>query len=350
LVSLKIAFLCILLLSSCAKVGYVFEQGVGQFSLLMSGVDNEKMLKDPKVKPEHKEKIRKIEKYKKYFYEYFERKTTDIYSETTILKGDAVTYLVISSPFDKIEALEECFIFAGCFPYLGFFKESSAKEFAKDQEEDGLVTYIRPVYAYSTLGNFEDNILSSFFYYDDIGLAELVFHELFHTIFFAKDEVDLNENLANYFGQEMVLDYFKLDEMQKKERKASREKSSNLSMEVVVQAKKLQELYKLKTPKTKKDSEVLLAQFLKESFIPSLEKKCTELGIDFKKCFPLKRSWNNASLAAFLTYEKSMDKIHSIRDSKGLSLKDFFSYIEKEYNSYRDKGSKDSFEAWFLNK
>lgn len=308
------------------------------------------MLKDPKVKPEHKEKIRKIEKYKKYFYDYFDKETTDIYSETTILKDKAVTYLVISSPFDKIEALEECFIFAGCFPYLGFFKESSAREFAKDQESDDLITYVRPVYAYSTLGNFEDNILSSFFYYDDVGLAELVFHELFHTIFFAKSEVDLNENLANYFGQEMVIDFFKMDNDQQERRRALRESNSSLSLEVVKQAKSLQELYKEKSPKSKTESQSILKEFLEVSFRPSVEKKCNELGIEPSQCFPLKREWNNASLAAFLTYEKSMDKIHSIRDSKGLSLKDFFGYIEKEYNSYRDSSSKDSFEVWFLNK
>jgi predicted aminopeptidase len=350
LVPLKLALVSLLLLSSCAKVGYVFEQGVGQFSLLMSGVDNQKMLKDAKVKTEHKEKIRKIEKYKKYFYDYFEKETTDIYSETTILKGKAVTYLVIRSPFDEIKAIEECFIFAGCFPYLGFFKESSALEFAKDQEEDGMVTYVRPVYAYSTLGNFEDNILSSFFYYDDTSLAELIFHELFHTVFFAKDEVDLNENLANYFGQEMVIDYFKMDKKQQDKRSASREKRSDLNLEVVQQVEKLQDLYKKSHPKSKEGGELILRNFMKSTFEPSVQKKCLELSIMLENCFPLKRKWNNASLAAFLTYEKSMDKIKSIRDSKGLSLKDFFGYIEKEYNSYRDSSSKESFEVWFLNK
>ena len=71
------------------------------------------------------------------------------------------------------------------------------------------VTYQRPVYAFSTLGYFEDRILSSFFYFDDFNLSELVFHELFHTIFFMKNNVDLNENLANYFGKELALIYFK---------------------------------------------------------------------------------------------------------------------------------------------
>lgn len=348
MVSLRLAFFCLLFLSSCAKVGYVFEQGVGQISLLMKGVDNEDVLKDPKIKEEHKEKIRKIEKYKRYFYEYFEKKTTDIYSETTMLEGSAVTYLVITSPFHKVEALEECFMFVGCFPYLGFFKEASAKEYAKEKEEEGMITYVRPVYAYSTLGNFEDKILSSFFQYDDIGLAELVFHELFHTIFFAKNEVDLNENLANYFGQEMLLDYFKMSEEEVTKRKAKRDKSAALSQEIVIQTKVLQEKYKSEAPKTKEEAQKILSVFLKENFIPALEKKCAELEIKKKRCFPLVRKWNNASLAAFLTYEKSMDKIHVLRKSKGLSLKDFFGYIEGEYEAYRNSTSKDSFEAWFV--
>ncbi len=338
----------IFLLSSCAKVGYVFEQGVGQFSLLMNGEDNADVLKDPKVKEEHKDKIRKIEKYKKYFYEYFERKSTDIYSETTMLEGDAVTYLVITSPFNKIEAQKECFLFVGCFPYLGFFKKESAKEYAKDQEEDGMVTYIRPVYAYSTLGNFEDKILSSFFHYDDIGLAELVFHELFHTIFFAKNEVDLNENLANYFGQEMVLDYFKMTESQIIDRKEKRQRNSDLSQEIVNHAKALQELYKKSPPKSREEGERLLKEYIESVFKPSVKEKCSELGIEEKRCFALNRKWNNASLAAFLTYEKSMDKIHLLRSSKGLSLKEFFGYIEGEYEAYRNSTSKESFETWFI--
>lgn len=350
MVSLKILlFLSLFLLSSCAKLGYIYEQGTGQFSLLLSGVDNESLLKDPKVKDKHKEKVRKIIKYKKYFYEFFEKKTTNIYTETTILEGDAVTYLVITAPFDKIKAEKECFIFVGCFPYLGFFKLASAKEYAKSKSEEGFVTYIRPVYAYSTLGAFEDNILSSFFYYDDIDLAELVFHELFHTIFFVKDEVDLNENLANHFGQEMVLDYFKLSHEILAKRKISKFKSSKISSEIVKLTKKLQKLYTQKKPKTRTEAEQLLKSYLKSDFVPTLKQKCEEQRIKEESCFALKREWNNASLAAFLTYEKSMDKIRELQKSKNLSLKDFFGHIESSYETYRNGTNKESFEAWLIN-
>ena len=73
--------------------------------------------------------------------------------------------------------------------------------FKKKQEEKDFVTYRRPVTAYSSLGNFDDPILSTFFLFSEKGLIELVFHELYHTLFFVKNQVDLNENLATYFSQ-----------------------------------------------------------------------------------------------------------------------------------------------------
>ncbi|MBT5093001.1 MAG: hypothetical protein HOM21_02085, partial [Halobacteriovoraceae bacterium] len=190
--------------SGCAKFSYLVEQGIGQLKLQSRSKKNSEILKDPTVEESIKDKIKLITKYKEYFYRYWGKPSTGIYSKTTILKGEAVTHLVIVSPADKIEALEECFPLVGCFPYLGFFKKASAKEYASKKSAEGFVTYTRPVYAYSTLGKLEDRILSSFFQYKDSELAELIFHELFHTIFFIKDEVELNENLANYFGQVMA--------------------------------------------------------------------------------------------------------------------------------------------------
>lgn len=193
-----------ILVSSCAKFEYIVDQSVGQISLLTKAVENKKVLKNVKVTKDQKEKILKIEELKKYFYQYWHKKETEIYSKTTFLKNKAVSYLVIGSPYNEIKPIENCFPLMGCFPYLGFFDENDASNFSKELENEGAVVFVRPVYAYSTLGYFTDTILSSFFHYSDYELAELIFHELFHTIFFVKDEVDLNENLANYFSKKNV--------------------------------------------------------------------------------------------------------------------------------------------------
>lgn len=215
--------------SSCSKMSYFVEQGIGQIKIQYTSVKNKEVLNNPEVGLKVKRKIRLIQEYKKWFYHYFGKKKDDIYSRTTFLKSSAVTYLVITSPYNKIEGSKECFLFFGCFPYLGFFEKKSALEYKKDKEKQEFYAYIRPVYAYSTLGYFSDPILSSFFIYDDYSLAETVFHELFHTIFFVKNQVSFNENLANYFGKELTKEYFKNKKqlVEKKEKHLKKSKKMN---------------------------------------------------------------------------------------------------------------------------
>ncbi len=327
------------LLSSCAKLDYLYEQSIGQISLQSKARDNNDVLKNVRIPSDQKEKIKKIEQLKKYFYKYWQKKETLIYSQTTMLQSKAVSYLVIASPFNEIKAEETCFPLMGCFPYLGFFNLASAKDFAKKKEREDFVTWIRPVYAYSTLGYFTDTILSSFFHYNDYELAELIFHELFHTIFFINGQVELNENLANYFAQEMLeeyfkstnqLDYLQIQQKEEIENKALRKLVVNLAME-------LQELYLKILPKNKDESLAILTEFMDKRFKPDVLKKCQELNISPKTCFPLERQWNNASLAAFLTYEKKSDDLEGLQKKLRLDLRGYFAFIDKKYYEFKEQ-------------
>lgn len=339
-----------LLSSGCAKFDYLYEQSVGQMSLLSRGKDNNELLKNVRVPKNQKEKIRKIQELKTHFYRYWGEKETKIYSQTTILKERAVTYLVIASPYEEIKASENCFPVMGCFPYLGFFNINSAKSFAREQESEGKVTWIRPVYAYSTLGYFTDTILSSFFEYDDYELAELIFHELFHTIFFVKNQVDLNENLANYFSKQMLEEYFisiKQEDFLHFEQKKD-EDSKKVSQLVVQLAAELQEHYKSLLPKSKEEASAILNEFLEQRFKPEVMKKCQALDIQPRDCFPLERSWNNASFAAFLTYEKKSNDLASLQKKLGLDLKGYYTWIVKKYEEFSDQSEEENFETFLF--
>lgn len=351
---LKKIFLSFLFLNlvSCAKFSYVIEQGIGQFKLGWNSVKNQEILADEKISHEIKDKIRKIEKYKKFFYEYMGKEQTDIYSKTTILKTDAVTHLVISSPHDEIKALGECFPFVGCFPYLGFFKEDSAKEYVSKMEKKGYITWKRPVYAYSTLGNFTDPILSSFFHFDEFQLAEIIFHELFHTIFFVKNEVDLNESLANYFGKNMAILYFKYDERKKRKLFKDNEKQKMVDYQLVKMTNELQSIYssrKKKSQLSHEDTRKILNDFLQSRFIPHFKKLCKSLEIKESSCYPLHRKWNNASFAAYLTYEKNEELVEKLHKSLKTELNAFFYYLIEKLKDYNNSEKEKSFEEYLLN-
>ena len=345
-------FVFVLLTSGmgCAKFNYLYEQGVGQMSLLSAGKDNTEVLKSVRVPKTYKEKIKKIEELKKYFYSHWEKKETKIYSQTTMLKQKAVTYLVIVSPYSEVKTIDTCFPIMGCFPYLGFFNLNSAKKFAREQEAENNVTWIRPVYAYSTLGYFTDTILSSFFEYDDYELSELIFHELFHTIFFVKNQVDLNENLAMYFSDGMQEDYYvsinQIDYMKFEQKR--NEQNKQIKNLVVHLVSELQLLYKSLLPKTKEESEVILNEFLEDIFKVEVMKKCQALDIRPKDCFPLERNWNNASFAAFLTYEKKSNDLASLQKKLGLDLKGYYNWITMKYDEFLKQDEESDFEIFLF--
>ena len=329
----------------CVHTGYLVDQGVGQLKLITRGDSLQEALDNPQVKARDKQKIRLIQKAKDYFYQYWKKEPTAIYSKVIFLERDAVSYLVVASPFERIEARKECFPIAGCFPYLGFFNRQKAHAYAAGLQKQNFETYIRPVHAYSTLGHFNDRILSSFFQYGDYELVDLVFHELFHTLFFAKGEVDFNENLASYFAGEMALEYFQLDTEQKLARKEERKKQQKISGLVASLAQTLDRLYRKHTSLSKPKALQLRRDFMQQTFFPQVKKECAKLKP--RACFPLERQWNNASLAAFLTYQSEQSRLAGLQKKLNLGLRDFFDYVERRYLEYQ-KGTKEQPFADFL--
>ena len=334
-------FLCSFI--SCAKISYLTEQGGGQLKLQWSGEKNQKVLDDPSIKDEWKQKIRLVEDYKKYFFDFFKMKATDIYSKTSILKDEAVTYLVIASPHQTIKAHEFSFPIMGSFPYIGFFSESSAEDFAKDlQEDENLVTWVRPVYAYSTLGYIEDRILSSFFHFNDVELAELVFHELFHTIFFIKDDVDLNENLAQYFAMKMMPTYFGPSEAFLKYQKVELIKRKIYQKAVEKVTILNTEFEKLGKQLTDQKADEMTAIFSKEILIPALKQICADEGLSDEDC-ELKKEWNQARLAALMTYEEEQKFIEELHLKLQIGTLEYFKWIKAKYKKFQNQSEIESF-------
>ncbi|MBI2522673.1 MAG: aminopeptidase [Bdellovibrio sp.] len=336
---------------SCAKTSYLYHQSVGQLKLLNSARPNQEVLNDKAVTNEAKDRIRKIQELKDFFYNFFSRPTSKIYSKVAFLQQEAVTYLVIASPFDQVKAHEEWFPFMGDFPYLGFFSEEHAKEWAGQLEEKGLITYVRPVYAYSTLGYFEDPILSSFFHWNHWELVNVIFHELFHTIFFIKDEVDLNESLADYFGEELAKLYFKFDG----EKLIEIEKKIAMSQKIAAMIRQKVDVLNARYADAKGDNsgldraraQQIYLEFEKEFKLEGRQ-MCAEGKIADEDCLPLERKWNNAAFAAFLTYDQESDRIRGLHKSLKLDLPHFLQHLEMKYQKYKEDGPNETFVAYLM--
>ena len=322
-----------MILTSCAKVSYITEQGLGQIGLEYNDQDVDDFLNDPSVEKEFKDKVKMISQAKEYFYKYFDLEKSDIYDEVKILDQPAVTYLVIHSPQNEIRAVKTNFPIMGSFPYLGFFSKESAIEYRNQLKKDGYSTYMRPVYAYSTLNHplwpFHDNILSSFFYFNEVQLTELIFHELVHTVFFVKNQISVNENIADFISEAMLKDYFNWTEEDLIKREDKSNKMKRLRDYIVAASKELNQKYK----ESDKYSEIQEV-FLNSSFYPQVKKICDDNKI--LACWPLKGEWNNARFAAFGTYSSKQKEIEDIYKKSRLTLKAFMLKLiklEDEYDS-----------------
>jgi predicted aminopeptidase len=90
----------------------------------------------------------------------------------------------------------------GSLDYRGYFSEDAARACAQRLAARGFDVCVDGVDAYSTLGWFDDPVLSTYVNRPEPELAEILFHELGHQRLFVAGDTDFNEAYATTVGQE----------------------------------------------------------------------------------------------------------------------------------------------------
>ncbi|MFO7894913.1 MAG: aminopeptidase, partial [Longimicrobiales bacterium] len=131
-------------------------------------------------------------------------------SYTTFSRVDSDTLLLVVTAAEKTAFVPYTWWFpiVGSVPYKGFFDPDDAHAQARRLDAKGYDTHVRPSGAFSTLGWFNDPLLSTLLRRSDVSLASTVIHESTHNTVFLRGQVAFNESLATFVGDVGAVEYF----------------------------------------------------------------------------------------------------------------------------------------------
>ncbi|RMN40646.1 putative aminopeptidase [Pseudomonas syringae pv. apii] len=196
------ALTALTLLAGCSSVSYYGQLAQGQWQLLQAREPVEKIIADPTRDAGLREHLARSQLARRFASEHLHLPDNKSYRLYADLGRPYVVWNVFATDEFSLEPVTHCFPIAGCVAYRGYYSPGGARGEAALQRQAGKDVYLSGVEAYSTLGWFDDPILSSMLGWGDERLATLIFHELAHQRFYVKDDTEFNESYASFVEQE----------------------------------------------------------------------------------------------------------------------------------------------------
>lgn len=203
-----IGFICIIIIGiNWQLVEYLAMQANGQFKVLADSQPLNYYLNQSDFPDSLKTRIVQLQQVKNYAIDQVHLPAEDQYNSIYDQKGEDILWVITASDAYQLISYEWSFPLLGKVNYKGFFIKSKAEETYTRLKAQGYDVHIRAVGAWSTLGWFNDPLLSNMLYRSHAQLAEVVFHELIHDVVYIKDSTDFNENLASFMARELTKKY-----------------------------------------------------------------------------------------------------------------------------------------------
>ncbi len=190
--------LMVLVLLALPAGGCFYFQAIqGHMDLMADRRPIEDVLEDPGTTKELAAKLRLVLEARGFAVTELALPDNDSYRTYVALDRHYVVWNVFAAPEFSVQPRHWCFPVAGCVVYRGYFHEKDARQYASRLADDGWDVFVGGATAYSTLGRFDDPVLSTMLGQDDTGLVAVLFHELAHQRLYVKDDSDFNEAFAS---------------------------------------------------------------------------------------------------------------------------------------------------------
>ncbi|MSQ88653.1 MAG: aminopeptidase [Betaproteobacteria bacterium] len=306
-----------LLLSGCETLAYYAQAVGGHLELMARAQPVASVLADPATPQALRERLELARSIRDYASRELKLPDNHSYRSYADLGRPYVVWNVVAAPEFSLVPLASCFPVAGCVPYRGFFVRDDAERHAERLRRAGNDVSVRGVPTYSTLGRFDDPLLSSFIRYADAELAGLIFHELAHQLLYLKGEATFNESFAVVVERAGVQRWLAATgrSSELKVFFESQDRSRKLIDAMGQSRTRLQTLYAMPLL-----PEVMRAR--KRAEFAELEKVLAEIP-GFKEV-----AANNALLASFATYTQLVPTFERLLEEEGGDLERFYAKIK----------------------
>jgi predicted aminopeptidase len=188
-----------LTLGGCG-VGYVARGAYEEARILWRREPIATVLARPDLDPALRAKLELVAPVRAYARDQLGLRIGGSYTSVATVDAGQVVHVVTAAPRTRLQPRTWWFPVVGRVPYRGYFDEADARDFAAELEREGDDTMVRPAVAFSTLGWFDDPLLSTMLRDDETELAETLIHELTHATRYVPGQVAFNESLAMFVG------------------------------------------------------------------------------------------------------------------------------------------------------
>lgn len=183
---------------------YALQAAGGQMAVMSKRQPIARVIADPATEPKVRSQLQSVTAIREFASRELKLPDNGSYRQYADIHRDYVVWNVFAAPEFSLRPKQWCFPIAGCVAYRGYFKQKRALAYAKRLREQGFDVASGGVAAYSTLGHFDDPVLSTMLGWSDVQLASIIFHELTHQLLYVADDSAFNEALATLVEQEGV--------------------------------------------------------------------------------------------------------------------------------------------------
>ncbi len=200
-------FAAVLIAANFKLVCYGLQQLKGQLYIVNHAKPIPEVLADVSVSDSIKTKLGFIEEIKRFAVDSLSLKPSENYTTFFDQQNRPVMWVLTAAPRFKLESYTWYYPLLGRLSYKGFFDKNKGLVEKNKLSQTGLDTDLSPTGGWSTLGWFKDPVLSNMLRKNEGALAELIIHELTHGTLYIKGDVEFNENLATFIGEQGAIQY-----------------------------------------------------------------------------------------------------------------------------------------------